>query len=76
MKGINPNLDLYTKFRNHINETIAACRKSIGKFELNCARVEIPALLKKEHQIASVLKKCKEEEEQKIFVPDFDKFKK
>ena len=35
MKGINPNLDLYTKFKTQINEMIASCRKSLHKFELN-----------------------------------------
>ena len=47
MKGINPNIDLYNKFRQNIHETITSCRKSLHKFELHCGRTEITTLLKK-----------------------------
>jgi hypothetical protein len=76
MKGINPNLELYSKFRHHITETISSCRKSLHKFELNCGRTEITALLKKEEHISSILKKIKENESLKYYEPTFTKFKK
>lgn len=59
MKGINPNVDIYNKFCTQVNETIAGCRKSIRKYELNWAQVDIPQLMKKEHQIGNILKRSK-----------------
>lgn len=47
MKGLNPNLEIYGKFKSQISETMTSCRNILRKFELNCGHTEIPTLLKK-----------------------------
>lgn len=32
MKGLNPNIDIYSKFRNQITETMTSCRNILRKF--------------------------------------------
>ena len=47
MKGINPNLEMYSKFKVQIAETLASCRTIFRKFELNSTHVDIPILARK-----------------------------
>jgi hypothetical protein len=38
MKGVNPNIEIYNKFRTQITEVMKSCRSILRKFELNCGQ--------------------------------------
>ena len=53
-RAINPNYELYQKFNDALADTINDCNRALHKLRIN--RSEIPLLLKKEHQICTVIK--------------------
>ena len=53
-RAINPNYELYEKFRDVLADTINDCNRTLHKLRLN--RSEVPLLFKKENQICELLK--------------------